>query len=199
MVPCVNEELQMFLCSVPDDHVVSLLLIKIHFVAFCYNKSMFHFARLCSRLQTTSSRRWASNRVRPPPRGRAPPPGSTDPDWASTRPARPSTCPSWAPLCRAPCRAAPPCWPHVRDRTPWTSLKCAPAWSPRWLAETQSHVSLAVTPRGIQAHYWSEVSAFRVMSSSCLLLSLVQLFLALEGWRDSPQVKGRSTGELFVS
>lgn len=90
--------------------------------------------------QMTSSRPWALSRVRPHLRGRAPRPVSTDPDWASTRQAQRLICPSSAPLSQGPCPVALLCSPHVRDHTPWTSLKCAPVWSPRWHAET-----LAVT------------------------------------------------------
>lgn len=100
---------------------------------------------LCLYPQMTSLRRWALNQVRPLLRGQAPPPASTDPDWALTQQVQPSICPSWAPLCQDLCPAVPLCSPHVRDHTPWTSLKCVPAWSPHWLAESRWVISLAIT------------------------------------------------------
>lgn len=103
-------------------------------------------ADLCScDPQMTSSRPWALNRARPLLRGRGPPPASTDPDWALIQQAQPWTCPSWAPLSRGPCPVAPLYSPHVRDHTPWTSLKCVPVWSPHWHAETHQVLNLAVT------------------------------------------------------
>ncbi len=150
--------------------------------------------------QMTSSRQWALNRGRPLLRGRAPQLVSTGPDWASTQQAQLWICPSSAPRSRALSPVAPLCSPRVRDHTPWTSLKCAPVWSPLWHAETRypcrnldvSGIFKPMTDPGCWK--WLPLSVSSFICSSCN---------ALKGWTQlekpclSPQIKETERGSLF--
>lgn len=145
----------------------------------------------------TSLRRWDLNRAPPPLRGQGPQPVSTDPDWASTRPARPSISPSSAPLSRGLCPEAPLCSPPVRDHTPWISLRCAPAWSPRWHAET------CCNPTGTSTvSQAGDRSAGERVGVRSLFLCLSPLYLCCAEWKNGmwcqwPQIKGTRRGSPF--
>lgn len=120
--------------------------------------------------QMTLLRRWALSRARPLLRGQAPQLDSTGLDWASTRSAQPSISPSWAPLSQGPWPEAPLCSPHVRDHTPWISLRCVPVWSPHWHANDCWNLSA-----DIQASHWD--GRFGETSSFCLIFISTDLSL----------------------
>lgn len=144
--------------------------------------------------QMISSRLWALNRAHPLLSAPAPRRGSTDPDWASTRPARPWTCPSSAPPCLALCRGAPLSWPLDRDHTPWTSLKCVPVWSPRWLADTPLTSSLLLPGclRGSEATRWSGLEGGWMKTLSLCLCSAPLRSLST-GWMNRSRMDSAVT------
>lgn len=111
---------------------------------------------------------WSRGPARPRRSAPAPPPACTGRGWASMPPRPPSASRWWA-LWAAPSSAASPRWRRAWGATPWTSSRCAPAWSWPWLADGR-HRGTGPSAHGIALGGSGPTCPFLLSSASFLLL-----------------------------